>query len=228
MMQQGLCLHTLGLCSEKTSRQAWRSSRFYGEACHILSHKHTLGEKAMNVCLWLIFREWVVDNYQHNNETPLMIKLKTHYCHLLRSQNLWAGFPLRWGTLLRVRCAEMSLTRCLFSGRFQASPAHTSHQRSTKWAPLSQGFSIPALHHLKVLLKACPSTTVPKIFELFSIMPNEWLCRQDSMTFTNFIRWPIPRSAPTWVSNTEGVSIYTSSPLGSLLWCKSGLGAVCQ
>lgn len=43
--------------------------QFPGAGGHIISHKHMLGEKAIDVSFLFVFRDQVVGNYQHNNKT---------------------------------------------------------------------------------------------------------------------------------------------------------------
>ena len=155
-------------------REARTSSR---EARHILSHKHTLGGEAASVCLWFIFREWVVDNYPHNNETPLTIKLQIHTAPSWDGGICGAGLLLGWGTLLCVRCAKTNLDNSRLA--LSTHPTNTVQSEHPKTRPVRWGGVGPHSnpHQIKLSFKACWAPTMPKILEVCSVISNEWLCR---------------------------------------------------
>ena len=133
--------------------------------------------EAASVCLWFIFREWVVDNYPHNNETPLTIKLQIHTAPSWDGGICGAGLLLGWGTLLCVRCAKTNLDNSRLA--LGTHPTNTAQSEHPKTGPVRWGGVGPHSnpHQIKLSFKACWAPTMPKILEVCSVISNEWLCR---------------------------------------------------
>jgi hypothetical protein len=166
----GCPTHDGGCAVSRRLRQTWEQSTLWSEAHHIISHKHMRGEKAMSMCFGFVLREWVVDNYQCNNEAALTMRLKipTDICRCA------SCFCCLWGTPLQARCAEMNLTRWLSPRHHQIRPL--LHGPLGQHRPPQPGTSSALLTPFQwSFTKACSPQVIPNIWAVYS--HDSWVTR---------------------------------------------------